>query len=438
MPLAARNCRAPRRRWVYDRCVELLERDAELRPSTHQWRRARSSFGSFVFVAGESGIGKSELVRCVRRLRRVWGLRRLGRLRPAATPRPLGPLHDVAASSARRARELLGEAARRTRSLAAVFDDLRAADGAGRRRPALGRPGHGRPAPLPARRVARPRALAGRRHRPRRRGRRRPPAAGAARRRGPLAGRDVAHAAAAERRRRSRRSLGRSPRRRRPAAAAHRRATRSSSSRCSTTSGDDLPATVRDAVLARTADSTPRRGTSLHLLACAPEAIPDHLLGTSASGCRRCAPSTEPGLIRRGARGVAFRHDLCRLAVAEHDPARRRGRRCTGGCSTALESAGGADAGGARPPRARRRRRARILRYATAAGRRRGAVGRPHAGGRVLRMALDHGARSSRGAGRAARAAGRRVLPDRPARRRDRCVRAGDGRCGASRRRRPG
>jgi DNA-binding CsgD family transcriptional regulator len=78
----------------------------------------------------------------------------------------------------------------------------------------------------------------------------------------------------------------------------------------------DLPTTVRDAVLGRTVGLDEAAWDLLNLLSCSPEAIPDYLLaglGITMSPLRRLH---EAQLIRRTVRGVAFRHDLCRLAVA--------------------------------------------------------------------------------------------------------------------------
>lgn len=84
--------------------------------------------------------------------------------------------------------------------------------------------------------------------------------------------------------------------------------------------GDDLPATVRDAVLARTAGLSQEAWDLLHLLVCAPEAIPDQLLPSLGIGFPPLRSLHELGLIRRGHRGVAFRHDLSRLAIASTVP----------------------------------------------------------------------------------------------------------------------
>ena len=83
---------------------------------------------------------------------------------------------------------------------------------------------------------------------------------------------------------------------------------------------DDLPATVRDAVLARTAGLSDAAWELLYLLVCAPESIPDQLLPALGIGLPPLRELHELRLIRRGQRGVAFRHDLSRQAVASTLP----------------------------------------------------------------------------------------------------------------------
>ena len=73
---------------------------------------------------------------------------------------------------------------------------------------------------------------------------------------------------------------------------------------------------MRDAVLARTSGLEADAWDVLHLLACAPEAIPDHLLAPLGIGLPALRAVDQAGLIRRGPRGVAFRHDLCRIAIS--------------------------------------------------------------------------------------------------------------------------
>ena len=57
--------------------------------------------------------------------------------------------------------------------------------------------------------------------------------------------------------------------------------------------GGEIPVTVRDAVLARTSDLSAEAWDLLHLLACAPEAIPDPLLAPLAHRLA-CAPRRRP------------------------------------------------------------------------------------------------------------------------------------------------
>ncbi|MGX1805961.1 AAA family ATPase [Nocardia sp. NPDC055321] len=82
----------------------------------------------------------------------------------------------------------------------------------------------------------------------------------------------------------------------------------------------DLPATVRDAILARTAGLDTAAWDLLHLLSCAPGAIADHLLVDLGVTLPALRALDDAGLIRRNDRGVAFRHDLCRLAVTSVIP----------------------------------------------------------------------------------------------------------------------
>jgi DNA-binding CsgD family transcriptional regulator/tetratricopeptide (TPR) repeat protein len=84
--------------------------------------------------------------------------------------------------------------------------------------------------------------------------------------------------------------------------------------------GDELPSSVRDAILARTVGLDVAEWDLLHLLVCAPEAIPDHLLAHLGVTLPALRALDDGKLIRRSARGVTFRHDLCRLALASVIP----------------------------------------------------------------------------------------------------------------------
>ncbi len=77
----------------------------------------------------------------------------------------------------------------------------------------------------------------------------------------------------------------------------------------------DLPTTVRDAVLARTSDLDAAAWDALNLLSCSPGAVPDRLLTDLGVTLPALRALSDAGLIRRSSRGVAFRHDLCRIAI---------------------------------------------------------------------------------------------------------------------------
>src|SRR5690606_30670583 len=79
------------------RLVALLERDGPLNVLSDAWADAAAGQGSVVVVAGEPGIGKTALVSAF--VSRVAGGRVLfGSCDDLSVPRPLGPLHDLAAS----------------------------------------------------------------------------------------------------------------------------------------------------------------------------------------------------------------------------------------------------------------------------------------------------------------------------------------------------
>jgi DNA-binding CsgD family transcriptional regulator len=76
-----------------------------------------------------------------------------------------------------------------------------------------------------------------------------------------------------------------------------------------------LPASVRDTILARTADLEPDDLQTLQLIACSPDGLDDRLLplvGVDLDGLRRLDGTT---LLARTDHGIAFRHELARQAV---------------------------------------------------------------------------------------------------------------------------
>ena len=82
----------------------------------------------------------------------------------------------------------------------------------------------------------------------------------------------------------------------------------------------ELPTTVRDAVLARTNDLDAGAWDALNLLSCSPGAVPDRLLTDLGVTLPALRALSDAGLVRRSARGVAFRHDLCRIAIGSVIP----------------------------------------------------------------------------------------------------------------------
>lgn len=84
--------------------------------------------------------------------------------------------------------------------------------------------------------------------------------------------------------------------------------------------GTELPTTVRDAILARTAGLDVPAWDLLNLLTCAPGSIPDHLMTALGVTLPALRSLHDAKLIKRDARGVAFRHDLCRRAVSSVIP----------------------------------------------------------------------------------------------------------------------
>ena len=87
------------------------------------------------------------------------------------------------------------------------------------------------------------------------------------------------------------------------------------------TGGGEIPPTVRDAVLARVAGLSPAARTLLEAVAIAPPQVElwllEALAGEMADRLEECLAA---GMLRPQAGGVAFRHELARLAVEESLP----------------------------------------------------------------------------------------------------------------------
>jgi len=308
--------------------VVLLERERELAISADRAEAALAGAGSMVLVCGEPGAGKTTIVeaflgslaerRLDRSVRVLWSA-----CDPLSTPRPLGPVHDLAARLGSRTVEGLATSEHPNDIFSAVFDDLA-----------------GEPTVLVVddlhwadqgtvellrfllRRIATAPVLVV--------GALREDELGPSHPVRDLLG-DVARSAVAERLHLAPLSVAAvealiddRPADAVPLDAAwlhhltggnpffvvemldHR--------------GDDLPLTVRDAVLARTTGLDARAWDLLHLLTAAPEGIADrHLpaLGITVGALREIDAA---GLLRRDERGLDFRHDLHRLAIASVIP----------------------------------------------------------------------------------------------------------------------
>ena len=107
-------------------------------------------------------------------------------------------------------------------------------------------------------------------------------------------------------------------------------------------------------MLARTSDLDAAAWDALNLLTCSPGAVPDRLLADLGVTLPALRALSDAGLIRRSPRGVAFRHDLCRMAIGSVIPPGAEAglhRRLL----DAYEATSHVDPGGADPSCARRR-----------------------------------------------------------------------------------
>ena len=416
----------------------LADRDHQLGEIIARADDARAGRGGMVFVSGESGAGKTSFVEAfvdhwVKDERVLWGA-----CDPLPTPRPLGPIHDFAHRLAPATRAVLAESDQPYDIFDAVYDDLRTAPSvlvlddlqwADQGTIDLLR--------FVLRRVSQTRSLAV--------GIVRDDEVGVGHPLRVLLGdaarstrADVAAAAAAQRDA-VEPLVGESAV---DPAWLHRVTGGNAFFVCEMLEHQhartDLPTTVRDAVLARTSDLDPAAWDALNLLTCSPGAVPDRLLTDLGVTLPALRALSDAGLIRRSSRGVAFRHDLCRMAISSViPPGAEPGlhRRLL----DAYEATSHVD-----PAVLTHHALGRRGRRADSAGRlRRGHCGCPvrraHPGRRVLHDRAGSGWRTGRrGRGGTARAAGLGVLPDRQAARCDQRLPARDAdstRSWASRRR---
>src|SRR5882757_3310179 len=74
----------------------LLEREGPLRVLSRALTSAKQGAGRFVLLAGEAGVGKSSIIDLFTCVARPHARMLIGRCEPLSTPRPLGPLVDMA------------------------------------------------------------------------------------------------------------------------------------------------------------------------------------------------------------------------------------------------------------------------------------------------------------------------------------------------------
>jgi DNA-binding CsgD family transcriptional regulator/tetratricopeptide (TPR) repeat protein len=108
--------------------MDLLERDDALASLHEAVEQARLGHGRCVLVHGEAGIGKSSLLKLAFRspsssapIRVLWG-----GCEALFSPRPLGPLYDMARDLGPQVRALLGRDGERSALFASLLDELRA------------------------------------------------------------------------------------------------------------------------------------------------------------------------------------------------------------------------------------------------------------------------------------------------------------------------
>jgi DNA-binding CsgD family transcriptional regulator len=104
--------------------MELLEREDALDRLHRLLERARRRHGCLVFISGEAGIGKTSLLRAFSAALPPTIRVLVGMCDPLSTPRPHGPLHDIAADARRGLRRLLAAELSREALFAAALAEL--------------------------------------------------------------------------------------------------------------------------------------------------------------------------------------------------------------------------------------------------------------------------------------------------------------------------
>ena len=189
---------------------------------------------------------------------------------------------------------------------------------------------------------------------------------------------------------------------------------------------DEIPDTVRDAIFARAARLSPPAKRLLEAVAVVPQQaelwLLEALAGDATDALEECLAS---GMLTSEQAGVAFRHELARLAVEESIALSRRVDLHRKALAALSDPPGGA------PDLARLAHHAEaagdsaaVLRFAPVAAARAATLGAHREAAAQLARAVRFGDRPTAGrAGRSARAPLEGVLPDRSVRRRNRRAR---------------
>src|ERR1051326_309488 len=104
--------------------MDLLEREPAFEQLARLWQAATTGQGRTVLVSGEAGIGKTALVEQFVRTRAQTARCLWGACDALFTPRPLGPLYDLAAQTPGTLTSLLRQETPRPVLFAAVVEDL--------------------------------------------------------------------------------------------------------------------------------------------------------------------------------------------------------------------------------------------------------------------------------------------------------------------------
>ena len=108
--------------------MELLERDAPLKNLADSMREAAAGDGRVTLVYGEAGIGKTALAESFLAAHRAEARILVGRCDALFTPQPLGPLHDIAQQTNSALLELLRSAADRLAIFGTLLHELRSSE----------------------------------------------------------------------------------------------------------------------------------------------------------------------------------------------------------------------------------------------------------------------------------------------------------------------